>query len=71
MTLTLYFVRETVRARQYMDSHGEEFWVPKSVITYTLKYPTPDPLEMPLHQITIEDWWWAKHCGEDYNHDDE
>lgn len=63
MTLRLDFVKETEKARLYSDAAGEEFWVPKSVITHTTKYPQADALRFAVHEVTIEDWWWDKHEG--------
>jgi len=61
MNIKLDFVRETPLARLYSDRTGEEFWIPRSVITHTTKYPQHDPLKFAVHEITVEDWWWEKH----------
>lgn len=65
MTATFYFVKETALARLYMRKNGHEFWVPRSVIEHTTKYPPSHALDLPLHEITVADWWWDKNIEQE------
>ena len=58
-TLTLRLVRETAHARLYENAAGKQQWIPRSVCDRTFKYP-PEPNQLPLHDVTIKDWWLAK-----------
>lgn len=60
MKLRFHFIRETADARLYRNKAGEEFWVPRSVIERTLKWPAVDLSTPPVHELEIEDWWCEK-----------
>lgn len=74
MTIRLNFIRETPKARLYSTSQGDEFWIPRSVIHKTLKFPprSTDLLDMAMevHELEIEDWWWEKHVDVESPEDD-
>ena len=65
MTIRLNFLRETYKARLYEDKNHEEFWIPKSVVRSTLKWPNN------VHELSIEEWWWDKHEFGDNPKDDD
>lgn len=68
MTIQLWFIRETEKARRYCKvpkarnpgpdiAENENFiWVPRSVCEKTLKWP-PDRGEWPVHEVDVEDWF--------------
>lgn len=60
MSIRLSFRRETSLARLYVFKDGTELWIPHNIIKSTVKFPAKDPLEMDVHDLTIEDWWWEK-----------
>lgn len=67
MTLRLTFLRETALARLYKFSSGQTVWIPRSVVTSTVKFKPKDDLDVlvdqlpqEVHELTIEDWWWDK-----------
>ena len=67
MNIRLLYLRDSNSglARQYETSSGERFWIPRSVITKCLRFGNG------VHDLTIEDWWWAKHeNGEDEETDE-
>ncbi len=66
MIIRLNFIHETDKARLYEDKEHEEFWIPRSVVSSTTKFPNG------VHELNIEDWWWNKHENEtDEAEDDE
>jgi hypothetical protein len=48
--LKLNFIRETEQARLYSDSQGREFWIPRSIVEHTTKWPNG------VHEITLPIW---------------
>jgi hypothetical protein len=59
MTLKLYLVRETERARQFEKPGKGRLWVPRSVCRRTLKF-APEAGKPRLTEVEIEDWWLDK-----------
>lgn len=59
-TLKLHFVRETALARLYRNAVGSEQWVPRSVCDKTTKWPAREAGGLPVHEVTIADWWSGK-----------
>lgn len=50
MTIRLELVKETDSARLYRTKDGREFWLPRSIINRTLKWPNG------VHEVDIPDW---------------
>jgi hypothetical protein len=64
MQLTpLLFIRETEKARLYTSAEWKDLWIPKSVVTSTIKIPSSDPLQHDTHIVTVQDWWYDKMTG--------
>lgn len=51
MTFTFKFIEESPRARCYESKKIGRFWIPRSVVKRTLKFP-----EEGVHEIDIPDW---------------
>jgi len=60
MKVRLFFIRETEAARLLRNNAGAEFWVPRSVIDRTLKWPAKELNTPPIHELEIQDWWCEK-----------
>lgn len=54
MTINLEFIRETDAARLYRTRDGRQFWLPRSIINHTTKYPPHDGKT--IHEIDLPDW---------------
>lgn len=63
MNISLYFVRGTDNVALYRNKHNMEIWIPRTVISHRRKWPAKDLNENPIHELTIEDWWWEKEGG--------
>jgi hypothetical protein len=61
VNLRLEFIQETPKARLYAFKDGEQHWIPKSVVNRTVKFPAKDLNTRPVHEVTVEDWWWEKY----------
>jgi len=51
MKFVFKFIEETTRARCYESKKIGRFWIPRSVVTKTLKFT-----QTGLHEIDIPDW---------------
>lgn len=50
MTFVFKFIRETDAAREYESKKIGRFWLPRSIVSRTLKHPEG------LHEIEIPEW---------------
>lgn len=57
----LFFVMESHerQARLYRNRAGQEQWFPLRIIHHTRKWPA-QPGQLPIHTITVEDWFLAQ-----------
>lgn len=69
MTLRLTLVKETEKARLYQFKDGSQTWIPKSACKSTIKFPLKDPLDWPVHEVVVEEWWWNKFIEEEVPND--
>ena len=59
-TLRLQCLKETAAARLYQFKDGTKTWIPRSQCKSVVKFPC-DPLDFPIHEITVSDWWWNQY----------
>lgn len=64
MTLRLNFISETELARLYEFKDGTSTWIPRTVISSTVKFPCTDLSKPTVHEVVVADWWWDKYMEE-------
>lgn len=59
MTLRLYLVRESEKARLFENAGTNRQWVPRSVCRSVVKF-AKEVGKLQLCEVEIEDWWLTK-----------
>lgn len=63
MTIRLNFIRETPAARLYEDKDGAQYWIPRSVVNSTTKFPQEDLGKPVVHELILQEWFYEKLFG--------